>query len=297
MSVQARPGGLFACGKRSLDKDPRLHYNADTKRTDVTEMTLEEQRGCMETLQLAGQLIVESGGEIFRVEETIARMGTAFGLQDVEAFAVPSGMFISYRLSDGNVETAVKRLRSGNTDLGRVDAVNGVSRRVEAGELTRQQAQTILEEIRDAWPGLRFSAGIFSAGLCAAGFSLLFGGGWVEFLSAGAVAALWQMCGALLSRTRMNGTALAILGGLLSALLPMAAKLLIPGLGAEAVIAGALMPLLPGLTMTNAVQDTVRGDVMAGLSHGLQALFTACAVAGGALLAAALFRTLTGGGM
>ena len=260
-------------------------------------MTLEEQRGCMETLQLAGQLIIESGGEIFRVEETIARMGAAFGLRDVEAFAVPSGMFISYRLSDGNVETAVKRLRSGNTDLSRVDAVNGVSRRVEAGELSRRQAQAVLEEIRDAWPGLRFPVGVFAAGLCAAGFSLLFGGGWVEFLLAGAVAALWQMCNVLLSRTRINGTALTILGGMVAALLPAVARLLIPELSAEAVIAGALMPLLPGLTMTNAVQDTVRGDVMAGLSHGLQALFTACAAAGGALLAAALFRALTGGGM
>ena len=283
--------------KRSLDKAAGLHYNAVTNRTDVMRVTLEEQRGCMETLQLAGQLIVESGGEIFRVEETITRMGTAFGLQDVQAFAVPSGMFISYRLSDGNVETAVKRLRSGATDLNRVDAVNGVSRRVEAGVLTRAQAQTVLEEIRDAWPGLRFPTGILAAGVCAAGFSLLFGGGWMEFLLAGAVAALWQMFSALLSDTRINGTALTILGGMVAALLPTTAQLLLPGLGVEAVIAGALMPLLPGLTMTNAVQDTVRGDVMAGLSHGLQALFTACAAAAGALLAAALFRVLTGGGL
>ena len=260
-------------------------------------VTLEEQRGCMETLQLAGQLIVESGGEIFRVEETITRMGTAFGLQDVQAFAVPSGMFISYRLSDGNVETAVKRLRSGSTDLSRVDAVNGVSRRVEAGELTQRQAQAVLEEIRGAWPGLRFPTGIAAAGLCAAGFSLLFGGGWMEFLIAGTVAALWQMWSALLSGTRVNGMVLTILGGMVSALLPTAVKFALPALGTEAVIAGALMPLLPGLTMTNAVQDTVRGDVMAGLSHGLQALFTACAAAGGALLSAALFRVLTGGGL
>ena len=79
-------------------------------------MTLEEERSCMEPLLLAGQLIVESGGEIYRVEETITRMGRAFGLDAVESFAVPSGLFISFRLSDGNTESAVKRVRLVATD-------------------------------------------------------------------------------------------------------------------------------------------------------------------------------------
>ena len=260
-------------------------------------MTLEEQRGCMETLQLAGQLIVESGGEIFRVEETITRMGRAFGLQEVEAFAVPSGMFISYRLSDGNVETAVRRLHSGATDLSRVDAVNAISRRVEEGELTRRQAHEALTEIRSERSGPGVWGGAAAAGLCAAGFALLFGGKWPELLTAALVAGLGQALTIFFSHTRINGTVWTILGGMLSALIPTAATLVLPGLAVEPTIAGALMPLLPGLTMTNAVQDTVRGDMMAGLSHGLQALFTACAAAGGALLAAALFRTLTGGGL
>ncbi len=262
----------------------------------VDEQILEAQRSCMETLQMAGQLIVENGGEIFRVEETITRMGRAFGLQEVEAFAVPSGMFISYRLCDGDVESSVKRLRSGPTFLARVDAVNAVSRRVEAGELTCEQAHRELDAIRRMKPlsGLML---VLAAGLCAAGFSFLFGGGWMEFLVAGAVAALSQWLTDLLSRTRVNGTMLIILGGLLSALLPTVVWLMVPSLRTEAAVAGALMPLVPGLTMTNAVQDTVRGDVIAGVRHGLQALFTACAVAGGAMLASALFRTVTGSGL
>ena len=42
------------------------------------------------------------------------------------------------------------------------------------------------------------------------------------------------------------------------------------------------MPLLPGLAMTNAVQDTMRGDIVSGLSHGINAILTAAMVAGGA---------------
>ena len=67
----------------------------------------------MEPLLLAGRLIMENGGETYRVEETITRMGRAFGLSEVESFAVPSGLFVSYRRGDGGTETAVKRVHKG----------------------------------------------------------------------------------------------------------------------------------------------------------------------------------------
>jgi uncharacterized membrane protein YjjP (DUF1212 family) len=55
--------------------------------------------------------------------------------------------------------------------------------------------------------------------------------------------------------------------------------------------------MLPGLTMTNAVQDMMRGDMVSGLSHGMQALLTAALVAGGALIADTLFRFAMRGGL
>ena len=88
-----------------------------------------------------------------------------------------------------------------------------------------------------------------------------------------------------------------MLGGLLTALLPHLLALMIPDLQVELIIAGAVMPLVPGLAMTNAVQDTMRGDMVSGISHGTQAILTAFLIAGGALLAVALMRIVTGGGI
>lgn len=257
-------------------------------------MTLEEERFCMEPLQLAGQLIVESGGEIFRVEETVTRMGRAFGLKDVESFAVPSGLFVSYRLGDGSAETAVRRLRAGDTNLDRVDRVNAVSRQVEAGALTPRDALAALEEIRRIPRTLRERWLPAAAALCAAGFSLMFGGLMPEFLAAGVTAAAVQAFCMLLGRIGMRQLTTVLAGGVLSTLLPMLACTLYRPLLLEAAVAGALMPLVPGLAMTNAVQDTMRGDMVAGLSHGLQAVLTACVIAGGALVASALVQLPAG---
>ena len=256
-------------------------------------MTLEEQRACMEPLQLAGLLIMENGGETYRVEETVTRMGSAFGLQEVESFAVPSGLFISYRLEDGTVETSVKRVRRSGTDLTRVDEVNRVSREAEYQGMRSEDALKALKAIQRKTK--RKVLSVFGAAFCAAGFTLMFGGGWLEFGLSFLLAGLIQLLSLLLERFRLQSLISVLLGSLLTALIPMAMTRWITGLNTEALIAGALMPMLPGLMMTNAIQDTMRGDMVSGLSHGAQAVLIACLVAGGALIAESLFRMLTGG--
>ncbi len=257
-------------------------------------MTTEEQRACMELLQLAGEIIMVSGGETFRAEETITRMGTALGLADVDCFAVPSGIMISYRLPDGTAQSTVKRVRPGSTNLSRVDQVNAVSRQVEAGQLTMAEALESLQTIRDRAVSARWLP--LAAAVCAGGFTLMFGGGVADCLLAFLITGLMQALLNLTERLHMQSLVAALLGSMVATILPMLASLLWPGLRTEAIIAGALMPLLPGLAMTKAVQDTLRGDMLSGTSHGVQATLTAALVAGGTLIATALFRLVTGGG-
>ena len=252
---------------------------------------------CMEALQLAGKIIMENGGETYRAEETITRMGSGFGLEEVESFAVPSGLFISYRGGDGNPVTSVKRVRRLGRNLSRVNEANQVSRMVYAGEIDCDQALSRLREIESMPGSFRGLWSIPAALLCACGFAALFGAGWLSVAAAGAVAALVQGMEMLLAHVRSRGLAASVLGGLMTALIPNLLALLIPSLQTELVIAGAVMPLVPGLAMTNAVQDTMRGDMVSGISHGTQAILTACLIAGGALLALAIMRLITGGGV
>ncbi len=250
----------------------------------------------MEALQLAGKIIMENGGETYRAEETICRMGEGFGLSEVESFAVPSGIFISYRGTDDALVTGVKRVHRQGRNLTRVDETNRVSRMVSARKMDCNEALKELRQI-ETMPGPfgRFW-NIAAAFLCAVGFSVLFGGMWIDMLIAGGAAAIVQAVSIMMEKMHMRWLATAIVGGFLTALLPHLAKLLLPALQADVVIAGAVMPLVPGLAMTNAVQDAMRGDMVSGMSHGVQALLTACLIAGGALLSSGMIRLITGGG-
>jgi len=92
-----------------------------------------------------------------------------------------------------------------------------------------------------------------------------------------------------------HGIGANILGGLMTSLLANLTLLMIPSIRVEILIASALMPMVPGVAMTNAVQDTLRGDMVSGLSCAAQALLTACLIAGGALVSPYLLRLIQGG--
>ena len=249
----------------------------------------------MAPLHLAGRLIMENGGETYRVEETITRMGHAFGFAEVESFAVPSGIFISYRKGDGNIETAVKRVRKGATDLIRVDAVNAISRQMEAEKLTCEEAMERLKAVENRRAQLTKWQLMLALGLSSGGWAVMFGGAGWDAAVAFVVSTLAQGIAFLLDRARMRSLVGTLTGCFLSTILPMFFHMLTGLLVTDACIAACLMPMLPGLAMTNAVQDTMRGDMVSGIASATSAALTAAMVAGGALIGTTVFRLLTGG--
>ena len=252
----------------------------------------------MSPLHLAGRLIMENGGETYRVEETITRMGHAFGFAEVESFAVPSGIFISYRKADGTIETAVKRVRRKGIDLTRVDDVNAVSRRMEQEKLSCDEVMALLQEIETRKPKISRIGLTAAVAMSSGGWSVMFGGGAMDCLIATLVTAIGQGLGYVLERFGLRSLVSTLAGSFLASFLPMLFNLytgLLPD--QTAAIAAALMPMLPGLAMTNAVQDTMRGDMVSGISSATSAVLTAVLVAGGALMGTTFFKMITGGGL
>lgn len=249
----------------------------------------------MAPLQLAGRLIMENGGETYRVEETVTRMGHAFGVTEVDSFAIPSGVFISYRKQDGTVETAVKRVRKGPIDLKKVDAVNAISRRVESEHLSCEEVLACLNEIAQAKPLVSKPLQMLAVAVSSGGWAVMFGGGWFDALFATVFTFLVQIVTMLLEKFRVQSLVPTLLGSFLATLLPMLLYHFTQMGQVEMMAAGCLMPLLPGLAMTNAVQDAMRGDMVSGLSHGVSAILTAVLIASGALIATAVSALITGG--
>ncbi|HML46494.1 MAG TPA: threonine/serine exporter family protein [Clostridia bacterium] len=240
-----------------------------------------QSREVLRVLELAGLLILQNGGETYRVEETVQRMGEGFGYADTRVVCMQTGFFISLGV-DGDYQTLVRRVQRRSTNLWRVDEVNRISRCVVQGTLNPAQTLEALQKIA-CLPPLPVWLSTTLSGLAAGGFALMLGADAGAFAAAAVSGAVIQLLAVALDRLELYLVLTHLLAGFACAILVSMAHRWF-GVSMEPAIAGALMPLLPGVAMTNAVRDTIRGDLLAGVTRGVEALLVAVLLAAGVVV-------------
>ena len=77
-----------------------------------------------------GWRLLQSGAEIYRVEESIKRMLAAYGFAEVDVFSIPSCIIVTVNDENGHALTRIKRNRSSSLDFDRIDKLNNLCRHV-----------------------------------------------------------------------------------------------------------------------------------------------------------------------
>lgn len=77
--------------------------------------------------------MLENGGETYRAEEAVSRLCGLYGVQEVEALALPTGVLIHITAQDGAQTSGLVRVRSRRLDLGALAQANEISRRLAGG--------------------------------------------------------------------------------------------------------------------------------------------------------------------
>ena len=72
-------------------------------------LTKEKQTELAECLLDMGALLLDCGAEISRVEETIVRMGRAYGARHVDVFAITSIITLTMEFAEEDVITETRR--------------------------------------------------------------------------------------------------------------------------------------------------------------------------------------------
>ncbi len=236
-----------------------------------------------------GYELAMCGAETYRVEESINRIMDSYGLT-AEVFAIPNCLIVSIETETGKPMTRMRRIGHHGNDLDGVERFSGLSRAICSRKPAPEEARKWLEQVRSekrAYSPLMYYLGNF---LGAMGFSLFFGGSWVDCLLSGLCGILVGYINRVLNNLKANPFFSTIAA---SFLLAIAAY----GLGAmgsapnpDEVIIGALMILVPGLLFTNAMRDVIYGDTNSGVNRIVQVLLVAVAIALGT---AAAFRLAT----
>lgn len=225
----------------------------------------------------AGKIILENGGETYRVEETISRICSSYGQNSVESFVTPTGIVVSIS-TDNNSFSVVKSIKNRKIDLEKIQQVNNLSRKVSSKWMSLDDFKNELQKINNT---SRYSpkVSLFFASLGASFFTLLFGGNIKDGIVAFFIGTLIQKTSSVLGKYNVNSFFVNIIGGAIAALIAALAVYLKLGNNMDKITIGSIMLLVPGLTITNAIRDTIAGDLVSGISRALEAFLVAVGIA------------------
>jgi uncharacterized membrane protein YjjP (DUF1212 family) len=228
----------------------------------------------------AARIVLESGGETYRAEDAAVNFATALGGAEAECFATPTGVTFSFAAADGRIHSIVRRIKRRSMHLERIALVDELARDLAAGRADYRSASDRLESIeRRPESPVALSVGAAAAG--AGFFTLLFGGAWNDALVAAAGALVTRLPPAM-ARRKLPDFFSNIVAGAAATLLSLFAGSLGLAADADATAIGVLMLLVPGVAVTNAIRDTIAGDLVAGVARGADALMSAAAISVGA---------------
>lgn len=239
-------------------------------------------------LRIASTLI-ETGGEISRVEESITRMCTAYGGKTVHPYATPSLITVTVEMTDGRLYTETRRPRAVGNNFDLLDRTNDLVRHVSA------EAPTV-KDLRDAVEALPVKRNYpwwlsaTAQGAISAAFCLFFGSTaplecLLAFLIGFALACLGRLFDRMDGNRLIRSFTLSFLAATLAYLATAVGIIARP----DYIVIGYIMNLIPGLGFTGALRDLFVGDLFTGLIRILSAVLLAAAIAMGFVVTMLLF--------
>ncbi len=244
-------------------------------------------------IQLAtktGVLLLESGAETYRVEDTIVRLCQSFGMENANSFCTQTGLMVSAMYQDEGF-SQVARIQKRETNLDRLCKLNEASR--QAATWTMEEFEDRLQEISKE-KAYDIKTNIVFGSLCTAGFTMMFRGNWLDILISFLLGGIVRYLVIKLEGKDVNAffimTASTFFITLTALLIASSFKMLDYNL----VIAGTIMLLVPGLAMTNAIRDSIAGDLISGSILAIEAFLIALAIALGSGLGMSLWIFLGG---
>ena len=258
-------------------------------------MDIERKKKILLLAVQAGEIMMRSGAEISRVEETIARVCKACHIDNVEVFAMPTGIFVTLdndTLSEG-VSTYIRRIRSSETDLNKISLVNQFSREFTTTSMTIEEGMERLVEIEQK-KRYHFVVRLLAASVCAACFAVIFGGNMVDFACAFFTGAICYTFSRFLEKYDLNFFIRGLCSCALATFIALVAASTIPDANYGAVIGGTIMLFVPGVPITNSIRDFLTGDMLAGLTRMVEAVLIAVSLAAGTGIVLKLWNVIGG---
>ncbi|WP_268912604.1 threonine/serine exporter family protein [Lentilactobacillus sp. SPB1-3] len=233
-----------------------------------------EQR-VIDTCVLAGTIMIESGSEMNRVNDTINRIATNAGLPDVAAYVTLTGIIMS---GSNGAGAKVGQIEKREFDMEKVAKVNELSRDFAQQKIDIDDFNFQLKHIDEIINRFPIWLQMLGAALISGPLVVVFRNDPQDLITTGVIGMIgWSIYYFLSIYIRIRFLSEFLAAVVIAGTAIMSVKL---GLGfhSDDIIIGAMMPLVPGIPITNAVRDALSGNLISGPARGIEALISACAL-------------------
>lgn len=217
----------------------------------------------LEMASEAGHILLENGAEISRVEDTMERISSHYGVKSGHFFVLSNGIFTT---SSQSRYAKVEFIPIRAIQLSKVVEINRMSYDIAAGRLSLEEGRLRLERIK-SMPEKPAMEQIAGAAFGAAGFCAVFGGGFMDCAADFVIGALLYVFCLFFSGRHMSKIVGGICNALTATLLCIASYKAGFGESLSNIIIGAIMPLIPGVPFVNGVRDLADSDYIAGMTR------------------------------
>ncbi|MFD1670474.1 threonine/serine exporter family protein [Agrilactobacillus yilanensis] len=232
---------------------------------------------------LAGKIMVESGSEMYRVEDTMRRIAVNGGIPNPQIWTTTTAIFVG-KVQQPNSQLIQINKRTLN--LEKVARVNAASRAFGNKLINLAELIDRLHKIDQNAPSFAPWLQFLSAGVVSAALMIPFSGeyDWFDLPMAFIIGALGFIVNFYIDYIINIKFISEFTASLTIGLLAILSVHLGLGHNADNIIIGAVMPLVPGLPLTNALRDLLAGHLLSGTTRGVEALLSAGAIGSGIAL-------------
>ena len=221
----------------------------------------------------AGKIMLENGSEIYRSEETMIRMANSFGIYDIDIFTLATCIYVTCVI-EGETYTRIKRTYPKSTDLSKISRINQLSQ-IES----YKKPKRILVASTMA-----LTSAVFAYMLQECSLN--------DFFCSAVVGFIAYYIYDFLNQHQMHSMFKNLIVTMGIAIIAILCIELGLGHQIDDIIIGGIMLLVPGVATTNAVRDTLMGDILSGMIRVLEAITSAIGIAMGAGLILTLYHFL-----
>ena len=246
-------------------------------------LTKAEEYKLLHLLLDMGEMMMCSGGEVRRVENTLSLMGKAYGAVETNVMVITASIIVTMKFADGNLITESRRVESpGSNKLWRLEGLNALSRKCCEKPLSIEQLETEIKNCKQPTNLWKFYLG---SALAAGAFAVFFGGNIFDGIISAIFALLVCFFQRKYSSIFPNNIIFNIICSFVVGVLISLTAKFIPFISADMIMIGVIMLLIPGIAFTNSMRDILVGDTISGFMRLIESLLWAAGIAVGFMLA------------